>query len=193
MQQVKGPGAGEERRYGEGWREWEEKQISFPACLPQLVWLRGEGGLRNRSERGDWWREEEKMWEWEFDGESGEAGQRRGGPEVQLWICEREKCEALRNHIRELGGEASTKKADGWSNDSGAVKRWDGLGKVLRISSPGCFTEPPAPLLSPFELWLLLLPANSFSSLPPSVRADSTDTQCFVLSNSWQSVHHTPK
>lgn len=66
---------------------------------------------------------------------------------------------------------------------------WGGVG-FLRVSSATCLTKPTLP---PFELWLLFLPANTFSSLPPSVRANSTDTHCFQLSNSWQSVHHTLK
>lgn len=69
-----------------------------------------------------------------------------------------------------------------------------GRGKVaqLRTSWSWLLYNAPWPP-HPFELWLLLLAANTLSSLPPLVRADSTDTQCFKLSNSWQSVHHMLK
>lgn len=184
MQQVKELGAGEERWYGV---EWGEKQISFPACLPWLFRPRGEEGPNNGSEgeEGAWRERGEKVEEnvrvrtrW-GKVESRVKEERNGGNAMEE-MCERETRSA-----KEMMTEES-RKGPGECEESRQVNQWR-RGR----DRAGCFTKPPGP--HPFELWLLFLPANSFSRLPPSVRADSADTQCFQLSHSWQSVHHTLK
>ena len=174
MQQVKEPGAGEERRYGV---ECGEKQISFPACLPALAFSDWEGS---------------KVWGIGCRrGREGERGKRCGGGGGKKRE-ERGTCNGGVRGTRSLKKMIARKEARwAWGEQTG--DRWATV-EFLPIGSAGCFTKPaPTPTPAPLELWLLFLPANSFLRLLPSVRADSADTQCFQLSNSWQSVHRALK
>ena len=187
MQQVKELGAGEGRRYGV---EWGEKQISFSACQPWRLWLRGEEGLDNSSgevdregERGGRKCKSEKTME--------KVVRKEHGGKARVKICEREtrRIQVMMTKDSMRGNQARARRA---MDEQMTAKETEGE-RGLWWKSSGSAAQslykapcPPFDLSLPFLLQIAFLVSYQWVQI-------ATDTQCSQLSDSWQSVHHTLK